>query len=204
MYIQKKLLIVFFFSVFSLGLGLLLASCEKNSLGEMKLWYTHPATHWMTSALPIGNGELGALFFGGIACEQIQFNEKTLWTGSSVMRGAYQSFGNIYINFEGIDTCTIDKYHRELSLDDGTGRVRFCQNGVDYHREYFASNPDSMIVIRIYTLRNKGKLNFTVSLKDRHEGVTTVKDGTILLIQNHLDLLSYEAQLKVLNEGGMC
>lgn len=202
MYIQKKLLIVFFFSVFSLGLGLLLASCEKNSFGEMKLWYTHPATHWMTSALPIGNGELGALFFGGIACEQIQFNEKTLWTGSSVMRGAYQSFGNIYINFEGIDTCTIDKYHRELSLDDGTGRVRFCQNGVDYHREYFASNPDSMIVIRIYTLRNKGKLNFTVSLKDRHEGVTTVKDGTILLIQNHLDLLSYEAQLKVLNEGG--
>ena len=33
---------------------------------SMKLWYTQPAEHWMTSALPLGNGELGGLFFGGI------------------------------------------------------------------------------------------------------------------------------------------
>ena len=60
-----------------------------------------PATNWMTSALPIGNGELGALFFGGVESEQILFNEKTLWTGSTTTRGAYQKFGDVWIHFDG-------------------------------------------------------------------------------------------------------
>ncbi|MFG1943907.1 glycoside hydrolase N-terminal domain-containing protein [Nonomuraea sp. NPDC048826] len=45
------------------------------------LWYERPATEWETQALPIGNGPLGAMVFGGVAAERIQFNEKTLWTG---------------------------------------------------------------------------------------------------------------------------
>jgi alpha-L-fucosidase 2 len=53
----------------------------------------------MTSALPIGNGELGAMFFGGVTEEHIQFNEKTLWAGSTTQRGAYQSFGDIHLTF---------------------------------------------------------------------------------------------------------
>ena len=39
-----------------------------------------PATQWV-EALPIGNGRLGAMVFGGVAEERIQFNESTLWTG---------------------------------------------------------------------------------------------------------------------------
>ncbi len=105
----------------ALCLGLLFASCNKETSQEMKLWYTAPATHWMTSALPIGNGELGALFFGGIADERIQFNEKTLWTGSPTERGAYQSFGDVYLHFEGIDSASATQYHRELSLDEAIG-----------------------------------------------------------------------------------
>ncbi|MEV4113316.1 glycoside hydrolase N-terminal domain-containing protein [Nonomuraea sp. NPDC049695] len=48
---------------------------------DLTLWYDRPATDWETQALPIGNGPLGAMIFGGVASEQIQFNEKTLWTG---------------------------------------------------------------------------------------------------------------------------
>ncbi|GII54289.1 hypothetical protein Pth03_26780 [Planotetraspora thailandica] len=48
---------------------------------DLTLWYDRPATDWETQALPIGNGPLGAKVFGGVATEQIQFNEKTLWTG---------------------------------------------------------------------------------------------------------------------------
>ncbi|WP_239138005.1 glycosyl hydrolase family 95 catalytic domain-containing protein [Sphaerisporangium rufum] len=48
---------------------------------DLTLWYDKPATDWETQALPIGNGPLGAKIFGGVATEQIQFNEKTLWTG---------------------------------------------------------------------------------------------------------------------------
>jgi len=44
------------------------------------LWYAQPAVKW-TDALPIGNGRLGAMIFGGLADERIQFNEDTLWTG---------------------------------------------------------------------------------------------------------------------------
>ncbi|MEQ4721183.1 glycoside hydrolase N-terminal domain-containing protein [Nonomuraea sp. B19D2] len=48
---------------------------------DLTLWYDKPATDWETQALPIGNGPLGAMVFGGVGAEQIQFNEKTLWTG---------------------------------------------------------------------------------------------------------------------------
>jgi alpha-L-fucosidase 2 len=44
------------------------------------LWYAQPAVKW-TDALPIGNGRLGAMIFGGVTDERIQFNEDTLWTG---------------------------------------------------------------------------------------------------------------------------
>ncbi|MCM4169509.1 hypothetical protein KCTC52924_00547 [Arenibacter antarcticus] len=47
----------------------------------LKLWYNQPAQKWMTEALPIGNGYMGAMIFGGIEEEHIQFNEETLWTG---------------------------------------------------------------------------------------------------------------------------
>ena len=53
----------------------------------MKLWYDEPAKVWMTSALPVGNGGIGAMFFGGVAKEQLQFNDKTLWAGSTTRRG---------------------------------------------------------------------------------------------------------------------
>lgn len=46
----------------------------------LKLWYTRPADKW-TEALPIGNGRIGAMIFGGIGQDRIQFNEETLWTG---------------------------------------------------------------------------------------------------------------------------
>src|SRR5215831_2052623 len=44
------------------------------------LWYEKPATQW-TEALPIGNGRLGAMVFGGTASERIQLNEDTLYAG---------------------------------------------------------------------------------------------------------------------------
>jgi alpha-L-fucosidase 2 len=48
-----------------------------------KLWYKQPAKKW-TEALPIGNGRLGAMVFGGAANELIQLNEATLWAGGPV------------------------------------------------------------------------------------------------------------------------
>jgi alpha-L-fucosidase 2 len=47
---------------------------------NLKLWYNKPAEKW-TDALPIGNGRLGAMVYGGINVDHIQFNEQTLWSG---------------------------------------------------------------------------------------------------------------------------
>jgi alpha-L-fucosidase 2 len=47
---------------------------------DLQLWYNQPAKQW-TDALPIGNGNIGAMIYGGINEEHLQFNESTLWTG---------------------------------------------------------------------------------------------------------------------------
>src|ERR1700739_3716096 len=47
---------------------------------DLRLWYRQPAGEW-EEALPVGNGRLGAMVFGGVAKERIQFNESTVWTG---------------------------------------------------------------------------------------------------------------------------
>jgi alpha-L-fucosidase 2 len=54
---------------------------SKEGNGEAPvLWYQKPATQWV-EALPVGNGRLGAMVFGGAPEERIQFNESTLWVG---------------------------------------------------------------------------------------------------------------------------
>jgi hypothetical protein len=53
--------------------------------GSYVLWYDRPASYW-TEALPLGNGRLGAMVFGGIKKELIQLNEDTLWTGEPIKR----------------------------------------------------------------------------------------------------------------------
>lgn len=45
-----------------------------------RLWYDKPAKKW-TEALPVGNGRIGGMVFGGLEKERVQFNECTLWLG---------------------------------------------------------------------------------------------------------------------------
>lgn len=44
------------------------------------LWYRRPAAQWV-EALPVGNGRLGAMVFGGVVEERIQLNEESVWDG---------------------------------------------------------------------------------------------------------------------------
>jgi len=72
--------------------------CSGQPLRKsLKLWYSQPATIW-EEALPIGNGRLGAMVFGGTTEEHLQFNEETLWTGAPhdySHEGASQYLGQI-------------------------------------------------------------------------------------------------------------
>src|SRR5690606_27935973 len=47
----------------------------------LKTHYNSPATKWENEALPVGNGHIGAMVFGGVDEDVILVNEKTLWSG---------------------------------------------------------------------------------------------------------------------------
>lgn len=174
------------------------AQTTKPPQGNHVLWYTKPATNWMTSALPVGNGRLGAMIFGGVKQDRIQFNDKTFWTGSPTERGSYQNFGDIYIDFQGQSDSL--NYIRELNLDNAISKVSYKSDGVSFTREYLASYPDDAIAIYL-SADKKGKVSFTLNLTDAHQGTFTIKDNTIE-IGGKPDMLSYKAYLTILNEGG--
>src|SRR5688572_12996522 len=68
----------------------LLAFAAIASAGDDSiLWYDRPAIDWEKEALPIGNGRIGAMVFGGVAAERLQIAEKSLWTGGPGTEGGY-------------------------------------------------------------------------------------------------------------------
>lgn len=156
----------------------------------------------MTQALPIGNGELGAMWMGDVGREVVQFNEKTLWSGSPTIRGAYQNFG--YLVLHQPHSGDYHDYQRSLSLDDAIGRVSYVMDGVRYEREYLASHPDSVIAIHLSAPGQRGKINLMCALRDtRHDEHSRRRIAVGQLhFSGQLDLLNYEAGIRVVNHGG--
>jgi alpha-L-fucosidase 2 len=75
----------------------LLLSVRLSLAQDLKLWYNNAAAKW-TEALPLGNGRIGAMVYGGIEQDRIQFNEETLWTGEPRdynRKGAYKYLDSI-------------------------------------------------------------------------------------------------------------
>ncbi len=66
----------FFVTISFIACGIITIKAQQH-----KLWYDKPATHWL-EALPVGNSQLGAMIYGGVATEEIQLNEETFWSGS--------------------------------------------------------------------------------------------------------------------------
>ena len=65
--------------------GVSAAACagevQAQETSGLILWFKQPAERW-TDALPIGNGRLGAMVFGGVKEERLQVNDDTLWSGA--------------------------------------------------------------------------------------------------------------------------
>ncbi|HSC54046.1 MAG TPA: glycoside hydrolase family 95 protein [Phnomibacter sp.] len=60
--------------------GITIQLCAQVKQAPLTLWYDKPAANW-NEALPIGNGKLAAMVFGGVANERLQLNEETIWAG---------------------------------------------------------------------------------------------------------------------------
>jgi len=165
---------------------------------NLKLWYIQPASKWL-EALPIGNGSLGGMIFGGVEQEHIQFNEESLITGTTQTVGFYQPFGDVYLDFPELKS---DSYNRELNLNEGIHKVSFSSDGVNFQREYFASYPDKVIVLHL-TASKKGMISGKIRLKDAHQAAISVSGNkittTVKLTENKME---YESQIQVKNKGG--
>src|SRR6478735_3780941 len=105
---------------------------------QMKLWYKQPAKNWGTEALPIGNGRMGAMLFGGVNSEHIQFNEQSLWSGDNNWDGkyetgdhgfgSYRNFGDLVIDFANAPDAKA--YNRSLDIASGIHTTSFESNGI--------------------------------------------------------------------------
>ncbi len=65
-------------------LTIISACSSKQNETSLKLWYNSPAKYWMSEALPIGNGYVGAMIMGGINADSLQFSYEGLWSGGPV------------------------------------------------------------------------------------------------------------------------
>ena len=143
------------------------------------LWYKTSAEAagvsypWMEYALPLGNGELGCMVFGGVAHEELQFNEKTLWSGPANTVGAasgnrtFMNFGSLIIANK--DACIwkegVTDYVRYLDIEEGIAGVEFKNaNGTKQVRKYLSSAPDQVIAGQ-YKSEGEDKLNLVFSLE---------------------------------------
>jgi alpha-L-fucosidase 2 len=117
--------------------------------------------------------------------------------------GAYQTFGDVLLDVEGASGEVTD-YRRSLDIAQGIARVSYRAGGVKYTREYFASRPDGVIVMRLSADR-PGKVGFTAgfSVPDNRSRTVVAKQGRITLAGAlHDNGLRYEAQLQVERDGG--
>jgi len=167
---------------------------------EMKLWYSKPAAsaNWSREALPVGNGDLGAMVFGNTDLERIQFNEKSLWTGNEQDPGHYQAFGDLLIEL-GHQNPT--DYRRELDLEWGVQTISYVCNGVHYRREIIASHPAGTIAIRL-TADKPGAYSGKLWLTDMHGAQVLVDSNRLTATGVLANGLDYESQMLVVREGG--
>lgn len=195
-------------------------ACAANSTFRpdnlLTLWYTVPVTKvgggdpWMEQALPIGNGQLGAMIYGGIRQDIVQFNEKTLWTGSSTVYnrdGGYQNFGELIITdtsdrFGTSSGKGVKDYVRTLDLSTATATAEWknTDKSVTFRREYIASYPDQVIAVHL-TASEPGQLSQHFRLWNAHNLRGTVsEDGAVF--GGSLQVVSYNARMKVVAQGG--
>ena len=173
--------------------ALLCQMAMAQEQAPMVLQYDKPATYFEES-LPIGNGKLGALIYGGSDDNVIYLNDITLWTGKPVDRNLdadahkwipairealfnedykladslqlhvqgpnsqhYQPLGTLHIKDLGLGE--IKNYQRTLNIDSAIVRDSYKRDGKLITREYFASNPDKLIAIRL-----RGDINCQIAL----------------------------------------
>ena len=217
------------------AMALALSGCQSatDSCETTELWYAQPAEVWMES-LPIGNGRLGAMTYGGIEEEKLALNESTMWSGqynenqnipfgrekmnqlrklffegklsegnriagdnlhgNQTSFGTHLPIGDLKMQFiypEG----KVTDYRRSLSLDEAVSSVSFNSGGVNYKREYFATNPDNVLVLRLTADKQK---SITMNM-----GLDLMRQADLSVENNQL-VFTGKVDFPLHGPGGVC
>lgn len=235
------------FKTYLAAMALALSGCQSatDSCGTTELWYAQPAKVWMES-LPIGNGCLGAMTYGGIEEEKLALNESTMWSGqynenqnkpfgrekmnqlrklffegklsegnriagdnlhgNQTSFGTHLPIGDLKMQFiypEG----KVTGYRRSLSLDEAVSSVSFNSGGVNYKREYFATNPDNVLVLRLTADKQKS-ITMNMGLDLMRQADLSVEDNQ-LVFTGKVDFplhgpggVCFEGRIAVLADNG--
>lgn len=202
-------------------------SAQSNTISkEYEIWDDEPAPNaggdfnivkaggtpfdddWEKKSYPIGNGYMGASLFGRTDIERIQITEKTLCNDGLYGLGGLTNFAEVFLD---INHNNPENYRRTLNLNDAISSVSYTYEGVDYNRDYFISYPDNVIVVKL-SANKKGKISFTLrpeipylsdETKNLRSGTVVAKDNLITLSGKLSPFnMNYEAQIKVINNGG--
>lgn len=229
------------------AMALALSGCQSatDSCETTELWYAQPAEVWMES-LPIGNGRLGAMTYGGIEEEKLALNESTMWSGqynenqnipfgrekmnqlrklffegklsegnriagdnlhgNQTSFGTHLPIGDLKMQFiypEG----KVTGYRRSLSLNEAVSSVSFNSGGVNYKREYFATNPDNVLVLRLTADKQKS-ITMNIGLDLMRQADLSVEDNQ-LVFTGKVDFplhgpggVCFEGRIAVLADNG--
>ena len=192
------------------------ANNSFNPERPLTLWYVKPAmgvdNPWMEYSLPLGNGHLGASLFGGIKVDQIQLNEKTIWTGTPTVignHGGYHNLGGIFVHDLSENFNTTDKkafnYNRFLDIERGVGGVNFSDKaGTKYERRYFSSAPDDVVAAH-YKATGDNKLHLRFALvagEDINASNPKYDENGEVSFAGKLPTVYYNARMKVVPTGG--
>lgn len=180
------------------------------------LWYktsavaTGSSYPWMEYALPLGNGELGCMVFGGVHNEELQFNEKTLWSGPADVVGAasgnrtFMDFGSLLVeNLDNAITDGVTDYVRYLDIEEGIAGVEFTNgNGSHFTRKYLSSAPDQVIAAQ-YKAEGDDKmsLNFTLTPGDGINASAVTYENGMAYFTGAMTV-KYAARLHVVADEG--
>ncbi len=223
------------FKTYLAAMALALSGCQSatDSCETTELWYAQPAKVWMES-LPIGNGRLGAMTYGGIEEEKLALNESTMWSGqynenqnkpfgrekmnqlrklffegklsegnriagdnlhgNQTSFGTHLPIGDLKMQFIYPEGKVID-YRRSLSLDEAVSSVSFNSGGVNYKREYFATNPDNVLVLRLTADKQK---SITMNM-----GLDLMRQADLSVENNQL-VFTGKVDFPLHGPGGVC
>lgn len=199
------------------------------------LHYDRPAAYF-EEALPIGNGTMGGMVYGGAECDRISLNDITLWTGEpcnmkvyspdahktipaireALRKGDYREAdrlqrevqGHFSQNYQPLGQLTIEQldtteavsqYRRWLDIGNATAHTVYHRGQYQYATEYFASHPDSGLVIRLTTDNPRG-IHVRLSMDCQLRHVKSASEGGVMMVDGYAGYASlpsyYDAKEK--------